>query len=237
MKKIFNPIVPPFDTVVESLADLTTKDHDLLSGLSDDDHTQYLLANGTRAMTGDLDMSSYDIIFKHGGTHAIRLYHAEEINPSYQRYLALESSGTFANLLLDTLWADTVTVGGINRIGGTGSVGFPTAFTYYFVGTGGKIEFAPFSTTLSTNETTGEIEYKNWFGTKLYTGSPYDHKALYSGRDNSDDLGKTTLRWRDLYIAGSLKNDTYSLTVANLKTAYDHSQAKHYPPQLAHGGF
>jgi hypothetical protein len=33
-----------------------TMDHGALSGLGDDDHTQYLLANGTRALTGDLSM-------------------------------------------------------------------------------------------------------------------------------------------------------------------------------------
>jgi hypothetical protein len=33
-----------------------TMDHGALSGLSDDDHSQYLLANGTRALSGDLSM-------------------------------------------------------------------------------------------------------------------------------------------------------------------------------------
>ncbi len=37
-------------------------DHGALSGLGDDDHTQYLLVNGTRAMSGDLDMGANDII-------------------------------------------------------------------------------------------------------------------------------------------------------------------------------
>jgi len=36
-------------------------DHGLLSGLSDDDHTQYLLVNGTRAFTGDVAMGSHKI--------------------------------------------------------------------------------------------------------------------------------------------------------------------------------
>jgi hypothetical protein len=33
-------------------------DHGALTGLGDDDHTQYLLVNGTRAMTGDLNMGN-----------------------------------------------------------------------------------------------------------------------------------------------------------------------------------
>lgn len=44
-----------------SIADLATTDHDLLAGLSDDDHTQYLLADGTRAMAGTLQIGANDI--------------------------------------------------------------------------------------------------------------------------------------------------------------------------------
>jgi hypothetical protein len=36
-------------------------DHGSLLGLGDDDHVQYLLVNGTRAMSGDLDMGTNDI--------------------------------------------------------------------------------------------------------------------------------------------------------------------------------
>lgn len=42
-------------------AKLVISEHDQLGGLGDDDHVQYLLINGTRAMTGDLDMGSNDI--------------------------------------------------------------------------------------------------------------------------------------------------------------------------------
>jgi hypothetical protein len=37
-------------------------DHGLLVGLADDDHTQYLLVDGTRAMTGDLNMSTHNVL-------------------------------------------------------------------------------------------------------------------------------------------------------------------------------
>ena len=39
----------------------TNKDHGNLDGLSDDDHTQYLLIDGTRAMTSHLDMDSNSV--------------------------------------------------------------------------------------------------------------------------------------------------------------------------------
>ena len=37
-------------------------DHGNLSGLEDDDHSNYLLVDGSRAMAGDLDMDGYDIL-------------------------------------------------------------------------------------------------------------------------------------------------------------------------------
>ncbi len=36
-------------------------DHGAHTGLGDDDHSQYLLASGTRAMAGDLDMGGFDV--------------------------------------------------------------------------------------------------------------------------------------------------------------------------------
>ena len=39
----------------------TASDHGGLTGLSDDDHTQYLLINGSRAMAGGLNMGGYNI--------------------------------------------------------------------------------------------------------------------------------------------------------------------------------
>lgn len=38
-------------------------DHGTLTGLSDDDHTQYLLVSGSRAMTGNLDLGGNSVIF------------------------------------------------------------------------------------------------------------------------------------------------------------------------------
>lgn len=39
--------------------------------------------------------------------------------------------------------------------------------------------------------------------------------------DNTVDIGKTTFRFKDLYLSGSLKDDTVSLTVAHAKDAHD----------------
>lgn len=45
----------------QASATSSASDHGNLLGLGDDDHAQYLLVNGTRAMTGDLDMGTNDI--------------------------------------------------------------------------------------------------------------------------------------------------------------------------------
>lgn len=48
-------------TLLEGVSASAASDHGLLSGLTDDDHSQYLLVNGTRAMTGTLQMGSNNI--------------------------------------------------------------------------------------------------------------------------------------------------------------------------------
>ena len=45
-----------------SMIDFGTIDHGSLSGLGDDDHTIYLLIDGTRAMTGDLDAGGNNVL-------------------------------------------------------------------------------------------------------------------------------------------------------------------------------
>src|SRR5690606_32942061 len=46
------------DEALGNISDSVVTDHGALTGLSDDDHTQYLLVNGSRAMTGSLDMGT-----------------------------------------------------------------------------------------------------------------------------------------------------------------------------------
>ena len=43
--------------------------------------------------------------------------------------------------------------------------------------------------------------------------------------DNDTDLGSATYHWNDLYIKGNLDNGTNTVTVANVKSAYDHVSA------------
>jgi len=50
-------------------------DHGGMSGLGDDDHTQYLLVDGTRAVTGDLSLSGGDgaLTFTVAGENSIKI--------------------------------------------------------------------------------------------------------------------------------------------------------------------
>lgn len=44
-----------------ALSGVGVSDHGNLTGLGDDDHTQYLLVDGTRSMSGNLDIDGYDV--------------------------------------------------------------------------------------------------------------------------------------------------------------------------------
>ncbi len=57
----FTEIASAFDKVFTATA---STDHGELAGLTDDDHTQYILHNGTRAMTANWDIGNFDITLK-----------------------------------------------------------------------------------------------------------------------------------------------------------------------------
>lgn len=83
----FNPLSGQFDFYdkVSSLSDLTTKDHDLLDGLGDDDHTQYYLTAGTRAMTKALiDAPSVDFTMESVGRIAGITFSGGGLNDAVQ---------------------------------------------------------------------------------------------------------------------------------------------------------
>jgi len=54
--------VSKFGELTSSAGGSAVTSHSLLTGLGNDDHTQYLLVDGSRAMSGDLDMDGYDIV-------------------------------------------------------------------------------------------------------------------------------------------------------------------------------
>lgn len=74
-------------------------DHGNLSGLWDDDHTQYLLVNGTRAMTGNLDLGTSKLVWE-GGTEGIYIDSAGQVGigtdaPASQIHVSDPTEATF----------------------------------------------------------------------------------------------------------------------------------------------
>jgi hypothetical protein len=67
-------------TKLDGIAAGAVSDHGALAGLGDDDHTQYLLVSGTRAMSGNLDLGTNNIV-NVGEVNGIRLYGALAANP------------------------------------------------------------------------------------------------------------------------------------------------------------
>jgi hypothetical protein len=61
-------------------------------------------------------------------------------------------------------------------------------------------------------------------GTGAESGYVQSDNTLRPTSDNALDLGTLALRFRDLLLAGDLTDGTDSVTVSNLKDAYDHSQ-------------
>jgi len=53
----FNPITRKLDLVASNITDIATRSHADLQNLGADDHTQYLLIDGSRAMTGPLTLT------------------------------------------------------------------------------------------------------------------------------------------------------------------------------------
>ena len=131
----FNPLTLKFDMVTTSIADLTTKDHDLLDGLGDDDHTQYLLADGTRALTGNWNAGAFELTIGGAGTeHTFIMNQAGggdcDIDLSYVNYVSWDfpeivprtnttADGSFDSSVNNIGAQDGIYVRGVNKINPT----------------------------------------------------------------------------------------------------------------------
>ena len=109
-------------TVISKMVGYTPTDHGSLTGLRDDDHTQYLLTSGLREMTGHLGASptvTYDL-----GTLGARFRYlrakyltsdATEFNVSQSMYVApyIETPILFVDDILEQLTDAGVTIDGL----------------------------------------------------------------------------------------------------------------------------
>lgn len=61
------------------------------------------------------------------------------------------------------------------------------------------------------------------------TGKIITHNHLEPKTDNVIDLGEATKRFKDIYLNGALKDATITLSLANLKSAFDHISLTNNP--------
>ena len=155
-----------------SLANLGTKDHHLLTGLGDDDHTQYLLVSGTRAMTGDLDM----------GTHKI----LNVTNPTALQHAATKKYVDDNIFSCADIWDCPH-----DYLGGLGD----DDHTQYLLVNGARAMTGDLELTGNrTVKATGELYLDASAGQEIWA-----LKHFVPSGDDSHLLGATNFRWSDLY--------------------------------------
>jgi len=197
------------ETAVEFVAPPSAgvTDHGALTGLADDDHTQYLLSNGTRAMTADLDMGTNSIVsvgrvdgrdVSIDGTKLDGVENLADVTDSTNVKAALKSSPLTTNG--DVLYRDATgalvslgigTAGQILK--STGSIPAwitPTVkwqrecwFTAFHLGDPGTGSFGDRSISKTTNDDDGIVAIDNW--------SDSNSEAGYYSMYTSDDMDTT----------------------------------------------
>ena len=103
-----------------SMINVGAIDHGSLSGLGDDDHTQYILVDGTRAFTGDQSMGNNNITNLSPGVSGTDAVNLDQLNNAVQGIDWKESArvGTTANINLASAPAsiDGVTLSNGDRV-------------------------------------------------------------------------------------------------------------------------
>jgi hypothetical protein len=198
-------------------------DHGNLAGLTDDDHTQYSLADGTRDFTGDVAINanlfvSSDLQFDMDGDIAW--------------YTGASGTGTkSAEIAYDAGASDVFTINP-DVVDSLGTVDFVGAL----LKTTGDIQCDEL---LSVTDNDHRIRMDALADNILiYPGDGVTDRYLVAeSTDNTDaspvfrpshnasgTLGVTGTRWKDLYLSGNLSDGTNALTIADANTAYTHSQ-------------
>ena len=140
-------------TAWDSTSGVGVSDHGDLSGLDDDDHTQYLLADGTRDVTGNLDMSQYQL--ENGVFHKGTSFPETPVEGQYFYRTDLDAFYVYNG----TGWESPE--GSVGPPGESGSVeGLP--FNY--------LVFSNVTSTYAVNGITGAIDY---------SGVPQQYCSLY----------------------------------------------------------
>jgi len=197
-------------------------DHGNLAGLSDDDHTQYLLVDGTRAMTGNLDMGDNNIVDAHyvGVGTSIFQQDVNGITTDAHLVSVVDSEATHVAAAFaehgNTAIKGVTTYGARSR----GTAASPTIvqdgdniwdmIAIAYDGTDyaqvARIDME-IDGTPGNNDMPGRIKFS-----VSPDGGQTPADALLISQDKS------------VKFFGNLTDGTNTVTMANIKTAYDHSQ-------------
>lgn len=168
-----------------SLIDFGDIDHGSLSGLADDDHTQYILVDGSRAFTGDVDAGSNKLVNVANGVLA-----TDGINKS-QLDAAIAEASTEGTVF--TVGAGGVTKGDLLYVSSDNTVStMPINAKHYCVGVAATTEAAA-----STVKALADKEVI----TGVLTGATAGDKFWWDGTtiSASPATGPGTRRWQAGY--------------------------------------
>lgn len=176
----FTPKAPNDSTqYLDGTGTWSDPDHGDLGGLADDDHTQYVLANGTR----DIDYAAGD--FQIG-------------NVTGGNYTQFEADGTIEFVGAATVWEDLRVPGLAARVGGTAPgfdpfLGAGGLYAYTFDGTGARVEEVHFMIQLPHSYKEGSDIYPHvhWTPTTAAAGNVV-WQLEYSWASIDGTFGATT---------------------------------------------
>lgn len=139
----------------------TTIDHGSLLGLGDDDHTQYLLIDGTRAMTGNLDLGNNNLLNPGTGHDAFTDFVANEHIDWTSASVDLYTTGNVTG--------DTSLISKILTLTNTGSA---DTYTDLSLGTSGGDPFSRWGISGGSNYSFG-VDNSDSDKLKLTTGTAF----------------------------------------------------------------
>jgi hypothetical protein len=184
-------------TELDIEVDPSVVDHGGLAGLGDDDHTQYLLADGTRPLTGAWNAGAFQIT---SGSLIPAASATYDIGATASRW---RNAFVGALLLAGAVAADA-TAAADDLVIGAGSAAHG-ATIYTGVASSGSLYFAD-----SAGGTQGGLVYSHSTNTLTLRANSTNvavvsSSVLYPGSDASYDIGiLATNRWANGYFSGNL---------------------------------
>ena len=176
-------------------------EHGDLTGLEHDDHTQYLLVDGTRAMSGDLDMGGNDISNSLSITTSGLTVTGSMITTGSNKLIgdtqltgSLTISGSTTQIGNNTLYGNTILSGSLIISGSENTPSDPTIKIEGDIQTDGTIKLLPVNKSINTSLS----------GSYIYVSGSTDD--LYFSQNSKGFNNVTRLRWLEGNLYTGLLN-------------------------------